>query len=355
MRAPHPKSAYPLLPGRVAYLLLLAAGGAALISCEEAKLPTASRGPSEPSAATSPRPNVSSSADLTAQGTIPLPINQSGSTSGFLFALHQLGLGPNGLFSSLNSSSNNPALAAETNGSGTALRATTYGSGIAIRGTSNGSGEAARFQINNTNNGQEALFATTNGTGFALYALTVGPGPAARVEVSNARSSNPALYAQTTGLGYAASFIGIGSLSKGVYIQTSGGAGLQVVGGSKQAVVATAGGARSLYTEESSEVWFTDYGFGRLHRGRTRVLIDPTFAQTVNTEEPYHVFLEEYGQADLYVAERTPLGFVVAVKDGDPDTEFSYRVVAKRRGFESARLEPAPWADASVALSRPDR
>ena len=44
--------------------------------------------------------------------------------------------------------------------------------------------------------------------------------------------------------------------------------GLQVVGGTKNAVVGTTTGARALYTEESSEVRFTDYGFGRLQHGR---------------------------------------------------------------------------------------
>jgi hypothetical protein len=73
--------------------------------------------------------------------------------------------------------------------------------------------------------------------------------------------------------------------------------------------VHTPAGANALYTEESTEVWFTDYGFGKL------------------------------------AAERTPLGFTVALKDGDPNAEFSYRVVAKRLGFEEKRLEPAPWAD----------
>jgi hypothetical protein len=103
-------------------------------------------------------------------------------------------------------------------------------------------------------------------------------------------------------------------------------------------------------------VWFTDYGFGRLQNGRARILLDPTFAQTVNVEEPYHVFVQAYGDADLYVTDRTNLGFAVVFRGGnDRNVGFSYRVVAKRRGFESARLEPAPWADASVALSRPDR
>ena len=110
-------------------------------------------------------------------------------------------------------------------------------------------------------------------------------------------------------------------------------------------MVSTASGARSLYSEEASEVWFADYGFGRLENGRARILIDPGFAQTVNLETPYHVFLQPYGPAQLYVEERTSLGFVVRVKDGDPNTEFGYRLVAKRLGFENSRLERASWAD----------
>jgi hypothetical protein len=127
------------------------------------------------------------------------------------------------------------------------------------------------------------------------------------------------------------------------------------VGGSKNAVVGTATGARALYTEESTEVWFTDYGFGKLQNGRARILLDPTFAQTVDVDEPYHVFVEPYGDAELYVKERTALGFAVAVHDGDPNAEFSYRVVAKRRGFETQRLERAPWADSKAKLALHER
>jgi hypothetical protein len=60
--------------------------------------------------------------------------------------------------------------------------------------------------------------------------------------------------------------------------------------------------------------------------------------------------LEEYGDAQLFVAERTPLGFVVQ-SHGGTDIEFSYRIVARRRGFETQRLERAPWADSSAGVS----
>lgn len=136
------------------------------------------------------------------------------------------------------------------------------------------------------------------------------------------------------------------SAGNGVYISTpSGKTGLQVIGGSKSAVVRAEGGSRLLYTEESTEVWFTDYGFGKLQNGVAVIRIDPIFAQTVNLNEPYHVFVQPYGDASLYVTNRTPTGFEVRLHDGDPSVEFSYRIVAKRRGYESTRLERAPWAD----------
>lgn len=117
------------------------------------------------------------------------------------------------------------------------------------------------------------------------------------------------------------------------------------VGGSKSAVVPTEDGSRLLYTEESAEVWFTDYGFSSLVDGTAQVVIDPIFAQTVNLDQPYHVFVQVYGDADVYVTNRTAAGFAVRLREGDPTSEFSYRIVAKRRGFEDQRLEPAPWAD----------
>lgn len=132
----------------------------------------------------------------------------------------------------------------------------------------------------------------------------------------------------------------------GVYITApSGHTGLNVASGTKSAVVRTDEGSRLLYTEESTEVWFADYGFARLEDGLAVIPIDELFAQTVNLEEPYHVFVQVYGDAQVYVANRTPTQFEVHLRDGDPDVEFSYRIAAKRLGYEDDRLEAAPWAD----------
>ena len=149
--------------------------------------------------------------------------------------------------------------------------------------------------------------------------------------------------------GWSAMFTGVGN---GVRISTPATkVGLEVIGGSKNAVVGTADGARLLYTEESTEVWFTDYGFGELEDGAVTIPIASVFAQTVNLDEPYHVFVQVYGDAEVYVTGRTATQFEVRLRDGDPNVEFSYRIVGKRLGYEDARLERAPWADDDPNLS----
>jgi hypothetical protein len=149
--------------------------------------------------------------------------------------------------------------------------------------------------------------------------------------------------------GWAGRFVSSGN---GVSISAGGAGktGLAVSGGSKSAVVRTEGGSRLLYTEESAEVWFTDYGFGKLANGTAKVTIDPIFAQTVNLKEPYHVFVQVYGDADVYVTTRTATGFEVRLRSGDAAVEFSYRLAAKRLGFEAQRLERAAWADSDPNL-----
>jgi len=132
----------------------------------------------------------------------------------------------------------------------------------------------------------------------------------------------------------------------GVYISApNGNTGLNVAGGTKNAVVRTGDESRLMYSEEATEVWFSDYDFGQLEDNFVRIAIDPLYAQTVNLAEPYHVFLQVYGDAELYVTNREADGFEVRLRDGKPNVEFSYRIVAKRLGYEEARMERAPWAD----------
>jgi hypothetical protein len=219
-----------------------------------------------------------------------------------------------------------------------------------------------------TDNGYGGWF-INDGGGTGVYSQVTAPAPKAGVlgknlgagygvagqsshgtagyfVLNNVDNAKPALQAKTTGTGWAAEFIGLTATnSKGVHIKTAGGTALSVQGGTKSAVVPTSQGARALYAEEAAEVYFTDYGFGKLENGKAVVRVDPLFAETVNLKQPYHVFVQAYGNAEIYVSQRTPTGFEVSLRGGDDRVEFSYRLVGKRQGFEQARLEHAAWAD----------
>jgi len=122
--------------------------------------------------------------------------------------------------------------------------------------------------------------------------------------------------------------------------------------GSKSAVVKTADhGRRLLYAVESPEVWFEDLGNASLVNGETTVVFDSIFAETVNLQDGYHVFVTPLCQEPvlLFVTAKEATGFTVrgVTLDGQPaQCAFDYRIVAKRLGYENLRLEKAAQQEA---------
>lgn len=116
-----------------------------------------------------------------------------------------------------------------------------------------------------------------------------------------------------------------------------------VATGSKSAAVQTQDfGPRKLYAMESPQNWFEDFGSTELVNGSATVAIEPVFAQTVNLNMDYYVFLTPLGDCPLYVAEKTSLDFTVRAMGGqDCSIAFDYRIVALRLGYEDLRLEAA--------------
>jgi hypothetical protein len=97
---------------------------------------------------------------------------------------------------------------------------------------------------------------------------------------------------------------------------------------------------------ESPENWFEDFGSAQLKDGATVVRIDDMFAETVNTDMRYHVFLTSNGNCLLSVSDKTPASFKVKQLFGkDQNCEFDYRIVAKRKGYEKVRLTRADEAN----------
>ena len=123
--------------------------------------------------------------------------------------------------------------------------------------------------------------------------------------------------------------------------------------GSKSAVVPVDAGARqvALYAVEAPENWFEDVGSGHLAGGSAVVQLETTFAQTVNTGEEYHVFLTPNGDCKgLYVTNKTAASFEVReLGGGTASIAFDYRIIARRRGYESVRLADNTERFAAIA------
>jgi hypothetical protein len=106
-------------------------------------------------------------------------------------------------------------------------------------------------------------------------------------------------------------------------------------------ILGDAGKQTAVYAMQSAENWLEDAGSGQLSNGTARIELDPAFAQTVNAEVEYHVFLTPKGDSDgLYVSNETPQGFEVHEQHGGHSSiAFDYRIMAKRKGYENVRLE----------------
>jgi len=112
--------------------------------------------------------------------------------------------------------------------------------------------------------------------------------------------------------------------------------------GSKSCVVKTSQGPTLMYCQESPENWFEDFGEGRLVNGRCHIELDPLFRETVTVDaaNPMMVFVELGGKCEGVYVEKGLTGFdVIELHDGGSNVAFDYRVVAKRKGFESKRMD----------------
>jgi hypothetical protein len=134
-------------------------------------------------------------------------------------------------------------------------------------------------------------------------------------------------------------------LSSGVYRAPTL-PGLNVQGnfsatGTKTALVSLPDGRSvAFYAVESPENWFEDFGAGQLKKGTALVKLDPDFIKSVNSDMAYSVYVTPDGPCgDLYVSKKTPTQFEIRQTGHSTcNTDFDYRVIARRRGFEKMRL-----------------
>jgi len=113
--------------------------------------------------------------------------------------------------------------------------------------------------------------------------------------------------------------------------------------GTKSAAVPLRNGKMvKVFSMESPEVWFEDFGSGTLTGGITTVFVDAKFVQTVNMNG-YHVFVTPKGDCKgLFVSNETSKSFEVReLGGGQSSVQFDYRIVAHRNGYDSLRLPAA--------------
>jgi hypothetical protein len=110
--------------------------------------------------------------------------------------------------------------------------------------------------------------------------------------------------------------------------------------GSADAVSRNPSNTMLTYAPQEAEASMEDVGNARLIDGAASVPLAADFRQTIDTSVPYAVYLTPYGDnRGLYVASRTPGGFVVReMQGGRSSFSFDYRIVAKPYGSRLARL-----------------
>ena len=104
----------------------------------------------------------------------------------------------------------------------------------------------------------------------------------------------------------------------------------------------TRGTMYQTYASQHASATIEDEGVARMVNGYARVALDPAFASTISTTEPYLVFTTGRGDnRGLYVSNATPNGFDVHESSGGRSTlAFDYRIVAHPYGVRVARMAP---------------
>lgn len=234
-----------------------------------------------------------------------------------------------------------------------------YGLSELVTGGLSSFGMYGRSEHQGTGNSYGGYFlADTTGTGSSYGVRSVGSG------FSSAATYGIASYAANRSTGYVyGGFFEIGDFGTGtryaVYGKSpvSGYAGyfdghvritrnMTVVGTKSAAVKTDDDEYRLVYCQESPENWFEDFGEGQLVNGHAHIDLDPVYLKTVTIDDknPMKVFIQlNDPDCNGTAVIRGTTGFdVVELQNGTGNASFSYRVVAKRRGYENLRLERLP-------------
>jgi len=243
------------------------------------------------------------------------------------------------------------------NGYGT-YGSTTSGEGYGVVGEVSDAGVGV---YGGTYSGDGVDAATTNG--YAVFSQAFGTGNG--IEILTGKGYG--LISETEGNVplYARNSSGNGSDIQGTYIGLLGrapasggfpitltdsnsndlfwvtGAGDVFYGGSLNNFARTANGSTVMaFTAKTTAPTVEDTGTAKLIEGEAAVRFDPAFAASIDATDSYRVFLTpDADTRGLFVASKTPAGFVVRESQGGRSTvSFDYRVVATSLGQTGRRM-----------------
>jgi len=208
-------------------------------------------------------------------------------------------------------------------------------------------GSAENTSTGSVTGGSFTAIAGGTGTHYGVYGFGDGSSSAASYGTYGVGTN------ASTGGAYGGFFVATSpgtGVHYGVYgVEDAGGSGAAVYAsgdfagsGAKYAVAKTSQGNRLLSVIESPEVWFEDFGEGQLVNGQAHIELDPLFLETVtiNASNPMKVFIQLKDDCKGVYAKTQTAGFdVFELQGGTSDAAFTYRLVAKRKGYETQRLK----------------
>ncbi|MEO7201858.1 MAG: hypothetical protein ABIZ82_04615 [Candidatus Tumulicola sp.] len=222
------------------------------------------------------------------------------------------------------------------------------GKGYALIAASDNSQGTAFLAETASNNTSPAILAISRGSGSSAAIIAESPGYALE---AISQGSNAGYFETDTGtepaieaVSYASpGFLFQGSSPYGaVSIDTPGNGRFSgsVSATSFVTYMHEGNTVRGAFGSESTRASLEDTGTARLGNGRGIVRFDPAFAEGIDANAGYQVFLTPDGDTrGLYVAQKFAAGFVVReALGGHSSTTFDYRVVARPLGASDAIL-----------------
>lgn len=244
-----------------------------------------------------------------------------------------------------------------SDGTLTATKANITGSVTATSGTiggcsiSDGTLQIKSANITGTLSGKTITGGTISGTTITSNSATITGGSFkvdgssstdVKITVKYGSSYKTEISPHNVSVGVSSNFTSM--TSGGFYVYKNGSPAAYLdstgcyIGGSKSRIATTENyNQRLLYCYETPTPTFGDIGEGAIDEtGKCYVFLDDIFAETIDTDCSYQVFLQSYGKGECYVTERTSSYFIV---EGTANLSFGWEIKSVQLGYDTIRLE----------------